>query len=186
MKKVFIIHGYEGAPNGGWRPWLMTELQKRGVYACSLSMPTPKRPLLSEWVAEISRHVEGSHGDEVYLVGHSLGVSAILRYLETLPAAHAIAGAVLVSGRNGTIDNPAMADFYAVPFDFASILAKTSKFAVVHGDDDKVVPVESAYSFSEALHSPLILIPNGGHLNGSSGCLSLPLCLDALTNMMGV
>jgi len=185
MKKVFIVHGFEGAPNGGWRPWLMAELQKMGVYACSLAMPNPKRPLREEWVAEIARHMERAQGDEVYLVGHSLGVAAILRYLETQPTTHAVAGAVLVSGRNGPSENPVMADFYAAPFDFDAILERTSKFAIVHGADDKVVPVENAISFSESLRAPLVIIPNGGHLNGSSGWLTLPPCLDALKAMMG-
>ena len=29
MKKVFIIQGFRGAPNGGWKPWLMVELEKQ-------------------------------------------------------------------------------------------------------------------------------------------------------------
>jgi len=45
MKKVFIIHGFEGSPNGGWRPWLMAELEQHDVYACALSMPNPDNPL---------------------------------------------------------------------------------------------------------------------------------------------
>ncbi len=72
MKKVFIIHGFEGSPNGGWRPWIMAELEKKDIYACALSMPDPENPLCSEWVAEIQRHVQRNKGDEIYLVGHSL------------------------------------------------------------------------------------------------------------------
>jgi len=50
MKKVFIIHGFEGEPNGGWRPWLMRELAKFDVYASALPMPTPEKPIvLSGW-----------------------------------------------------------------------------------------------------------------------------------------
>ncbi|MBI4599005.1 alpha/beta hydrolase, partial [Candidatus Uhrbacteria bacterium] len=82
MKKVFIIHGFEGSPNGGWRPWLMAELEKQEIYACALSMPMPENPVCDEWVGEISRHIERNSDDKIYLVGHSLGVPAILRYLE--------------------------------------------------------------------------------------------------------
>ena len=73
MKKVFIIHGFEGSPNGGWRPWLMGELEKHDIYACALSMPNPENPVCPEWIAEISRHVDQNNNDEVYLIGHSLG-----------------------------------------------------------------------------------------------------------------
>ena len=30
MKKVFIIHGWEGYPEEGWFPWLKKELESRG------------------------------------------------------------------------------------------------------------------------------------------------------------
>ncbi len=97
MKKVFIIHGFAATPNGGWRSWLMSELSTKNIYASALAMPTPAQPVLSEWVKEISRHVERNKNDEIYLVGHSLGSSAILRHLESAPAGLIIAGAVLVS-----------------------------------------------------------------------------------------
>ncbi|HEU0080504.1 MAG TPA: alpha/beta hydrolase [Candidatus Paceibacterota bacterium] len=70
MKKVFLIHGFQGEPNGGWRPWMMAELQKEGVYACALSMPTLNNPIPAEWVEEISRHVERNKRDQIYLIGH--------------------------------------------------------------------------------------------------------------------
>ena len=56
-KKVFLIHGFQGTPNGGWRPYLMSELEKQDIYACSLSMPKPHEPILSEWLEEIKRQV---------------------------------------------------------------------------------------------------------------------------------
>jgi predicted alpha/beta hydrolase family esterase len=48
MKKVFIIHGFEGSPNGAWRPWLMAELEKEDMYCCALAMPSPDAPLCNE------------------------------------------------------------------------------------------------------------------------------------------
>ncbi len=83
MKKIFLIHGYDGTPNGGWRPWLMGELDKKEIYCSALSMPNPAKPVCSEWVEEIFRHVEINKKDEISLVGHSLGVPAILRFLES-------------------------------------------------------------------------------------------------------
>lgn len=132
MKKVFIIHGFQGSPNGGWRPWLMTELMKQEVYACALSMPNPKAPIRVEWVEEIARHVERNKNDNIYLVGHSLGVPAILRYLELVEAKSNVDGAVLVSGpcektRNEKIDN-----FLDKPFNYSAIKSKVKKFVIIH------------------------------------------------------
>ncbi len=187
MKKVFIIHGYGSRPNGGWRPWLMAELDKKDIYACALSMPSPEKPVCSEWVEEIARNVEKNTDDEIYLVGHSLGVPAILRYLESSPKTLNIVGVVLASGRcvlNEENEDKQIEDFLKNGFDYQTIKSKTKKFSIIHGDNDPVVPVSNATTLSKELNGELIIIKNGGHLNGSAGWTSLPQCLEALDKMM--
>ncbi len=184
MKKVFMVHGFEGSPNGGWRPWLLGELAKLDIYACALAMPSPDAPLPAEWVAEIARHVERSAGDEVYLVGHSLGVPAILRYLQTAPTGVHIAGAVLVSGPAMIRrEDPHNLNPFLAGLNFGAIAASAAAFAVIHGDDDEVVPVDHARLLARELGCACTLVPHGGHLNGSAGWLTLPPVVEALTKM---
>lgn len=183
MKKVFIIHGFQGSPNGGWRPWLMGELEKEDVYACALSMPKPDEPICSEWVEEISRHVEINKNDDIYLVGHSLGVPAILHYLENSQV-NSIKGAVLVSGPSEKNNNRKIDSFLETPFDFESIKSKCKSFRIIHGDNDPNVPLDNAKTLSRELSGELIIVENGGHLNGSAGWTQLPQCLEALDKMM--
>ena len=180
MKKVFIVHGFEGSPNGGWRPWLMGELAKHEIYACALSMPSPEKPVRAEWEGEIARHVERNAGDELFLVGHSLGVPAVLRYVMTMPADCRLAGAVLVSGPCQPVKNAKIAEFLKEPFDFAVIKSRIRKIAVIHGDDDPLVPLAHAEKLSKELGAKLIVIKNGGHLNGASGWYALPEALNEL------
>src|SRR4051812_15651866 len=121
--KVFLIHGFEGTPNGGWRPWLMAKLGLLDIFACSLAMPTPATPQKEEWLSEI-KHAVGTPNDKTILVGHSLGVSAILQYLQTLPEGQTIGGAVLVSGpfRNGTgAEAPLEESFFHPEWNFTKI-----------------------------------------------------------------
>jgi predicted alpha/beta hydrolase family esterase len=183
MKKVFIIHGLEGSPNGGWRPWLMGELQKIGVYACSLSMPHESNPICEEWVEEIRRHVDGNKEDEIYLVGHSLGVPTILHYLEQASHETHIAGAVLVSGPSEKISNEKAKGFLESPLNFEKMLPKVSHFSVIHGDDDPVVPLQNGGFLAEKLHCDLVIIHEGKHLNGGAGFYQLPECLQELQKM---
>lgn len=184
MKKVFIIHGFGGSPNGGWRPWLMGELEKKDIYACALSMPDPENPICAEWVGEISRHVERSIDDDIYLIGHSLGVPAILRYLESSPVTTKVFGAILVSGPSEKIgENEKLDDFFDGPFDFKTIKSKVQKFVIIHGDNDPNVPLANAETLSQELNGDLIVITNGGHLNGSNGWNTLPQALEALNTM---
>lgn len=183
MKKVFIIHGLDGTPNGGWRPWLMGELQKVDIYACALPMPKHGAPILTEWLEEIARHVEHNQEDEIYLVGHSLGVPAILKYLESMKESVQVSGAVLVSGPAEKTTNEKVAHFLNTPIDFEKIHSRVTKFAVIHGDDDPVVPIKNGGFLAEKLHCDLVIIHQGKHLNGSAGFYQLPECLTALQEM---
>ena len=185
MKKVFMVHGFNGEPNGGWRPWLMGELAKKDIYACALPMPNPEAPIKEEWVKTISEAI-GDPSLDIFLVGHSLGVSAIFRYLEKLSDGKKIGGAVLVSGPLSLINKDGYDNvnkFLDPPFSFDHIKKSCNNFAVIHGDDDRSVPFSDAEKLSEILSCPLISIPGGRHLNGSAGWRELPQVLESLENM---
>lgn len=180
--KVFMVHGFEGVPNGGWRPWLMAQLALQDIYACALPMPLPSTPTRDGWIKEIM-HAVPTPNENIYLVGHSLGVSAILQYLKTLPEELKIGGAVLVSGPYHNVDDgykEKLQSFFEPEYDFQHYKKVCKNFLVIHGDNDPVVPVSDAEEFSKALSCELIKIPNGGHLNGSSGHRELPAAFDAL------
>ncbi|MFA5080349.1 MAG: alpha/beta fold hydrolase [Candidatus Paceibacterota bacterium] len=181
MKKVFLIHGFEGSPNGGWRPWLMAELGKLDIYACALAMPNPDNPICDEWVDEITRNVEKNQSDEIYLIGHSLGAPTILRYLEK--SSGKIAGVILVSSPSEKNNNKKIDSFLENPFNFSAIKSKTNNICIIHGENDPNVPLNNAEFLSKELNCNFVIIPNGGHLNGSSGWTILPQVLEELKKM---
>ena len=184
--RVFLIHGFEGTPNGGWRPWLMAQLGLKDVFACSLAMPSPENPSSQEWIREISRAV-GAPNEQTFLVGHSLGVPAILQYLQSLNEGERIGGAVLVSGpfQNVTDEyRSKLESFFVPPFDFTKIKNACNQFAVLHGTNDPLVSFTDAESFGQALECSVVAVPNGGHLNGSSGWRELPQALSALEGFL--
>jgi len=183
MKKVFIIHGYQGTPDGGWRPWLVKELEKQNISTESLAMPSAGNPVCDEWIDEISKHVKINNGNEIYLVGHSLGSTAILRYLENNESEN-IHGAVLVSGPSENNGNTKLVSFLDKSFNFEKMKTKCKKFVVIHGDNDHVVSFSNAETLSRELGGELMVVKNGGHLNGSAGWLELPQCFDVLNKMM--
>ena len=79
----------------------------------------------------------------------------------------------------------AINNFFKTPFDYKTIRSKTKKFLVIHGDNDQNVPFEQGRELAQELKGKLIVVKNGGHLNGSSGWHSLPQCLVGLKEMMG-
>ena len=179
MKKVFIIHGLNSAPNKTWRPWLMRELAKEDIWACSLAMPGGEEPICDDWVETISNAVKGD--DEIYLVGHSLGVRAVLRFIQS--DQKSIMGAVLVSGRYGKPKSGILESFYGEQLDFKKIKDTTKHFVVIHGDDDPNVPYEDGKKIAQELDSEIITIPNGGHLSGKAQCFELPEIMSSLLKM---
>ena len=187
MKKVFMVHGYNGEPNGGWRPWLMGELEKHDIYACALPMPTPDHPIKDEWVKTINDVVKNPT-EEIFLVGHSLGVPAILHYIETLDKNSKIGGAVLVSGPIFEVKRDGYEDvnsFLNIPFDFDHIKNICNNFIVIHGDNDKMVNFSEGEYLSQKLSCSLIPIPNGGHLGGHDGKYQFSEVLESLLKMIG-
>lgn len=181
MKKVFIVHGFGGIPNGGWIPWLMKELAKDKIYACALPMSESKRPIVSKWTEEIDNAINNSLEDEIYLFGHSLGVPAILRYLESYEGDKKISGVILMSGLISPLEPEnseskfRLIDSFVVPeINFEKIKNKVDKFVVFHSIDDPAVPFSHAERISSALDCKLIKSEKGGHFY----ILSEPICYE--------
>lgn len=47
-KRVFLIHGWEGYPEEGWRPWLKKELEQRGFTVIVPAMPDTATPTMGK------------------------------------------------------------------------------------------------------------------------------------------
>lgn len=188
MKKVFIIHGYGGMPNKGWRPWLMRELAKINIWACALQMPMVDNPKKNDWVEKIKYEIAlgGGPENDIYLVGHSLGVCAILHYLQGNNICK-IKGAVLVSGpiyilskeKYRPIDN-----FMDSDFDYKKIKENCEKFVVIHGDNDQAVPYSHGIELANNLSCELMTVKKGDHLSYGNKLNKLPQVLNAIKKML--
>ena len=58
------------------------------------------------------------------------------------------------------------------------------KVFIIHGSNDRNVSLDQGESAAENLNGELIIIKNGGYLNGSSGWFKLPQCLNSLNKIM--
>ncbi len=192
MKKVFIIHGFGGIPNGGWLPWLMVELGKKGIYACALAMPDTDNPNLQKWMAEIDHAIGGDY-EHTYFVAHSLGGAALLRYLEALEGGKKIGGALLVSSVIDPLDteNPEsrfrMIDSFLLPeIDFTQVKGKADRLIVMHGTADVTVPFVQAEKLAAGLECELISVEGGTHFSQRTPPIyyELPEALEAITTML--
>ena len=49
-KRAFLIHGWEGYPEEGWRPWLRDKLKEKGFEVIVPAMPDTKKPKMDAWL----------------------------------------------------------------------------------------------------------------------------------------
>lgn len=186
MKRAVIIHCWEGYPEYCWYPQAKKELESLGFKVAVPEMPDTNHPKLSEWLPEL-RKVAGIPDEGLYLVGHSLGVITILRYLESLKEGEKIGGAVFVAGFSEEIEYEEIMNFFKVPVDFDKVKTHCSKFVVIHSDNDPYVPLRFGEFFKKELGAKLIVLHNKGHFSGEieneESCTTLPEVVEEITVM---
>lgn len=181
--RAFLIHGFGGRPEEGWRPWLKRELEARDWEVSIPAMPDTDHPRQTAWTATIAQLV-GTPDAHTYLVGHSLGATAILRYLESLPIGQSVAGAMFVAGPTANHRQfPEIDNFFSAPFDWPTIAARSRRFVALHSDNDEYVPVADAAVYGRELQAELIVLSKMGHFSQADGCRVLPIVLDRLLSM---
>lgn len=178
-KRAVLVHGYQGTPLHGWRPWLKQELEGNGWQISIPSMPSPDAPVCSQWVDTISSAV-GAPAPSCALVGHSLGCIAILRYLQSLPASARVGPVILVAGFGHDIGIKELTSFSSAPLDFPSIRAHSTKFILLHSDNDPFIPLAEGEYLKGQLHAELIVQKGMGHFSSSEGTTKLPIVLEKL------
>jgi len=180
-KRIILIHGWEGSPRGNWFPWLANELEKLGHQVCAPQMPNANHPKMAEWI-EYLKKIIGPADENVFLVGHSLGVIAILRYLESLKDDKIVGGAVLVSGfaENVPVGIGELDNFFETPLDYDKIKGSAKHFIVINSDDDPYVPLENGKILQDNLDAEFTMITEGGHLMARDGFREFPFLLEQI------
>jgi predicted alpha/beta hydrolase family esterase len=183
-KRVVIIHGFQGEPMHGFRPWLKRELEARGFEVAVPAMPSPNAPKVEDWVSAIGLEV-GSRGEDCILVGHSLGCIAILRYLEKTKKK--VAGAVLVAGFASGLGEEfdILRGFLEPQLDFAKVREICPRMTAIFSDNDPYVPLEQAKIFEEKLRAKTVVLHARGHFSSSDGAVDLPEALREVQIIAG-
>jgi hypothetical protein len=181
-KRVLLIHGWGNKPEDNWYPWLKSELERQGYEVFAPSMPNSDNPEASEWINCMNETL-GTPTKSDYLVGHSLGVIAILRYLEQLKPGQEIGGAVLVAGFSYDIGIKEHHSFFTSPVNWDAVMSHCKRFIAIHSDNDKYVQLVHGDIMKEKLGAKLIIKHNMGHFSKSSGITQFPDALNAVLEL---
>lgn len=191
MKRVFIVHGWDGYPEEGIFPWLKQKLQDKGIEVHNPAMPNPIEPKIDVWVPFLKQQI-GAPDENTYLVGHSMGGQTVLRYLETLGEGEGVGGVLLLASfvhlggeAYEAEDDPKVAKpWLETPLNWEKIRAHAGKFVAVFSDKDPFVPLSDSEIFKKELGAEIFVVSGWGHFSGSEGIKELPIVLEQLEKMM--
>ena len=188
MKRVFIVHRWDGNPKGDWYPWLKKELEGRGYEVFARAMPEPNEPKMETWIPFLSQLV-GTPDANTFFIGHSIGCQTIIRYLETLPEGVKIGGAVFVAGwynlRNLETEKEKQiaGPWVNTPRNDEKIRRNDNQAVAIFSDNDPFVQTENQESWKEKVGAKIIMEHNKGHFTENDGVISLPSALEAMLEM---
>ena len=195
MKRVFVVHGWDGTPTSDWIGWTVEELRKKGYDAIAPEMPNTEHPIVGEWLEHL-RSVVGTPDEQTYFIGHSVAALAIMHYLQTID--RKVGGAIFVapwfdldmwfeSQNHSDPEEEAIAKpWIETPIDFAKVRENLDKSVAVFGEDDPVVEYKkTAELFKERLGSEVVGISNGGHMDIEDGFATFPQLIEIFESRFG-
>ena len=177
MKRVVIVHCWGGVPDSRWYPSTKKELERRGFEVSVPAMPDTNEPELVGWLNKLAE-VVGEPDESLYLVGHSVGVITIIRWIESLPKNSKIGGLVSVAGFTDslqeTVKEPdvdhVLPPFFAEPIRWNEIKGKIkNQVVVIASTDDPYVPLKHTEVFKNMLGAKVIIKENMGHFSEPDG-----------------
>lgn len=175
MKKVYIVHGWGGSSaSEGWFSWLREKFNEMDIELIIFDMPNTEQPEIEKWISFLEDNIKKLDGD-TYLIGHSIGCQAILRYLETLNSEIKIGGAVFIApwmeldmntiNEEGPESVEIARPWMETPIDFDKVREHTNNFLCILSDDDPYVPLSNEEFFKEKLGAKTLIKHNEEHFN---------------------
>lgn len=182
MKQVLIIHGGESfnsyesyldglkskevdyerlKPQKSWKSWIAEQMPEADVLLPTF--PNGYNAVYDEWEIYFEKLLPFL-GDDVRLVGHSLGAMFLAIYLNKKPLSRPVRQLILVSGGYDDDTNEELGSFKVAS---ARNVAKSAEeIHLFHSQDDPVVPYAELAKFEQDMSDAVVHRLDGrGHFN---------------------
>jgi predicted alpha/beta hydrolase family esterase len=167
VKRVFIVHGWGSNPKRSWFPWLKRELEKEGFQVHTPRFPSPFWPDRHAWVDALDKAV-GTPDDDTYFIGHSLGCTTILLYLQKKKVN--VGGAVFVAPwvetkRPSFLQRVLLWTWNEVHIAFRMLKRAPFDFSTIFSDNDPWIPLSSAEICKKKLGANIVVQHGKSHFD---------------------
>jgi len=171
MKKMYLVHCWDGTSNDGWYPWIEQELKKYNVEVIRFDMPNTANPTIEEWVNTLNEKVD-KLDEKTYFMGHSIGCQTILRYLETKEPTK-IGGILFVAPwldllPEAVEDEDSYNTAYPwihTPINFEKVKEFSNNINCIFSDNDYFVDLAQEQEFKQKLNAKTIIVNEKGHIS---------------------
>ena len=189
MKKIYLIHGWDGSPEEPMHQWMKKELEQKGFSVSVPEMPDPEVPKIETWIPFLEKNIQDLD-ENSYLIGHSVGCQAVLRFMETLSSEIKIAGVILIAPwmhldqqtirEEGEEMVEIAKPWMETPFDWEKVKSHTNNFTCLLSDDDPYVPLSNKELFEKNLNAKIIIEHNKGHYTEDDSIIENQTVIDLI------
>jgi predicted alpha/beta hydrolase family esterase len=163
------------------------EIEKHGFKVTIPDFPDTENPNLTTWLP-VLRNAVGEPDTDTYLVGHSIGCTAIMRFLESLAEEQKVGGVVFVAGFTYDLGLDELKNFFTTPINYESVKNASNAFVDITSDNDPYVGLGESKKLKEKLGAEIILKPGMGHFSdpedgGGALCTELPDVVERLLEL---
>jgi len=178
---ILIIHGIGGHAGIHWQKWLAEKLEDQGIKVIMPNMPNALRPQRTEWLSFVKNLLEDIN-DDLVIIGHSLGVTTALDYLEQTdkPIKALISTSGFAKDYSLELNSYFLSD---KEISWEKVEKNLENAFVLYGDNDPYVPQEVLKDLADNLNIKPTIFKNGGHLNTESGYTEFPEILKIVQSL---
>ena len=189
MKKVYIVHCWDGNRDDGWYPWLDENISDENTKVYRFNMPDTNNPKIESWVSFLSEQINELDSD-TYFVGHSIGCQTIMRYLQDKNTK--IGGILFVAPwlkllPAAVSDEESLATatpWLNTPINFDNIKNICNNITCIFSDNDYFVPTSQEPEFKKLLNAKTIIVNGMGHISIDDGIEELEEAYHALVELI--
>jgi len=160
--KVLILHGWGSNSTEHWFLEEQQRLEKLGIQVLVPDMPNTLTPAPAEWVQVIA---EFRPDENSVLIGHSLGGTAVLRYLEETDKKIALVILIATPIQELGEGFEPIINFSKPDFDWHRIKRNCEKIVIMNQTKDGSVPLQHGKDLAEHTAGELIVVEGSNHFD---------------------